>query len=75
MDRHSLGLLEFGRVCAAISERAECSRARETLRAWQPLPDAPALARELTRLTEALRRGREPGEWCAVGNVSTIGIE
>ena len=67
MDRHSLGLLEFGRVCAAISERAECARARETLRVWQPLPDAQALARELRRLAEALRRGREPGEWCAVG--------
>jgi len=70
VDRHSLGLLEFGRVCAAISERAECSRARETLRVWQPLPDPSALARELTRLEEALRRGRAPGEWCAVGRGS-----
>lgn len=70
MDRHSLGLLEFGRVCAAISERAECARARETLRVWQPLPDAKELACELRRLAEALRRGREPGEWCAVGQGS-----
>ncbi|MEO7866832.1 MAG: Smr/MutS family protein, partial [Candidatus Eisenbacteria bacterium] len=70
MDRHSLGLLEFGRVCAAISERAECTRAREKLRAWQPLPDAQVLACELKRLAEALRRAREPGEWCVVGQGS-----
>lgn len=70
MDRHSLGLLEFGRVCAAISERAECARARETLRAWQPMPDAQGLARERIRLAEALRRGQAPGEWCAVGRGS-----
>lgn len=67
LDRHSLRLLEFDRVCAAIAERAECERARAALTSWSPLADAGELERESRRLSEALRRQGEPGAWCATG--------
>lgn len=66
MDRHSLRLLEFDRVCDAIAERAESERARSALSAWAPLADGEALAAESRRMAEALRRQQEPGPWCAV---------
>jgi DNA mismatch repair protein MutS2 len=70
LDRHSLRLLEFDRVCATIAERAECERARAALAAWAPLPAGAVLERESRRLAEALRRQREPGAWCATGRGS-----
>ncbi len=67
MDWHSLELLEYDRVTAAIAGHAECDAARARLREWRPWPDAARRAGELERLSEALRRTREPGSWCAVG--------
>jgi DNA mismatch repair protein MutS2 len=67
LDRHSLELLEFDRVCASIATRAECDLARERLRAWEPLGTSARRDREIERLHAALRRQGEPGPWCAVG--------
>ncbi len=70
LDRHSLELLEFDRVCASIADRAECDRARAHLRALVPIARAPERDREIARLHAALLRQREPGAWCAVGGGS-----
>ena len=67
MDRHSLDLLEFDRVCLQVAERAECDLARARLRAWAPIARANDRDPEIARLNEALRRQREPGPWCFVG--------
>src|SRR5690242_14620538 len=67
VDRHSLEVLEFDRVCASIAERAECDLARARLRAWAPFGAADGREREIARLHAALMRQREPGAWCAVG--------
>ena len=72
VDRHSLELLEFDRVCGSIADRAECDLARARLRAWAPITPAAVLARETARLHEALHRQHEPGGWCAVGR-GTLG--
>ena len=60
-------LLEFGRVTAALAERATCDAARERLRAWRPIPDAARRGVENRDLAEAITRAGEPGEWCAAG--------
>ncbi len=67
VDRHSLHLLEFDRVCGSIAAHAASDRARADLRAWRPMPGEAGRARELARLADALRRQREPGEWCRTG--------
>lgn len=67
VDRHSLVLLEFDRVTAALATRAECAAARRRLAAWGPLDDRAELAREHTRLVEAIAREPEPGQWAFVG--------
>jgi len=67
VDDHSLSLLEFDRVTLAVSERAAGEGARACLRAWRPIADRTALAREHAMLAEAIRRQAEPGAWCHVG--------
>lgn len=67
MDDHSLRLLEYQRVTAAVAARATGDGARARLAAWRPLPDAAARARECQLLDEAIRRQREPGPWSRVG--------
>jgi DNA mismatch repair protein MutS2 len=67
LDQHSLTLLEFGRVTAALAERAACDAARERLRAWRPIADAARRGVENRDLAEAIHRCAEPGEWCAAG--------
>jgi DNA mismatch repair protein MutS2 len=68
LDQHSLTLLEFGRVTAALAERASCDAARERLRAWRPIADAARRGVENRHLAEAIQRCGEPGEWCATGD-------
>ncbi|HYM79889.1 MAG TPA: Smr/MutS family protein [Candidatus Limnocylindria bacterium] len=67
MDQHSLKLLEFERITAAIAERAASVRGQAALRAWRPLSERAAREREQNRLSQALRRAAEPGEWCFTG--------
>ena len=67
VDDHSLRLLEYQRVTAAVAARATGDGARARLAAWSPLPDAAARARETALLDEAIRRQREPGPWSRVG--------
>ncbi len=67
MDDHSLRLLEYHRVTAAIAQRAAGVGARARLTAWRPLEEAGERALENRRLAEAIRRQREPGPWCRVG--------
>lgn len=67
MDAHSLQLLEFDRVTAAIAARADSARARVSLAAWRPFAERVARGRENAVLAEAIRRQREPEAWCAVG--------
>ena len=67
VDDHSLRLLEYDRVTAALAARAAGSGARALLRAWRPRSDAAERARETARLGEAIRRQREPDPWCRVG--------
>jgi len=67
VDDHSLRLLEYDRVTAALAARASGETARARLLAWRPWADAAARAEENARLDEAIRRQREPGPWCRVG--------
>jgi DNA mismatch repair protein MutS2 len=67
VDGHSLRLLEFDRVTAALAARAAGSGARARLLARAPIADAAERARECALLDEAIRRQREPGPWCRVG--------
>ena len=67
MDEHSLRLLEYDRVTAAVAARAAGSGARARLLAWRPCADVAARASENARLDQAIRRQREPGPWCRVG--------
>lgn len=68
MDWHSLELLEFDRVTAAVARRAECDAARAALLAWRPIADAAERTRENARLAAAIARTREPGAWLNVGS-------
>ncbi len=67
VDEHSLRLLEFHRVTAAVAERAACEAARAALAAARPIPAAREREQECARLAEAIRRVGEPGEWCFTG--------
>jgi dsDNA-specific endonuclease/ATPase MutS2 len=61
---HSLELIEFPRVTAAIAERAVSARAREALIRATPIAQAARRATACERLAEAIRRQREPEAWC-----------
>jgi DNA mismatch repair protein MutS2 len=65
VDLHSLQLLEFDRVRAAVAARASSSRARAALEAWTVLP-VPERETQVTMLAEAVSRQASPGEWCHV---------
>jgi DNA mismatch repair protein MutS2 len=67
VDDHSLRLLEFHRVTAAVAERAVCEAARSALCAAGPIADAHARADECARLAEAIMRVAAPGEWLFTG--------
>lgn len=67
MHEHSLRLLEFDRVAAAVASHARCPQARSLLSAWRPLPDAARREAACADLAEALRRHAEPGPWCDAG--------
>ncbi len=67
VDEHSLRLLEFHRVTAAVAERAACETARVALAAARPMADESVRRDECARLAEAIRRVDEPGEWCCTG--------
>ncbi len=73
VDEHSLRLLEFPRVTAAVAERAVCEAARSALVGARPFTDRAELARECARLAEAIRRVAEPGEWVTTGRGSLGG--
>lgn len=64
LHEHSLDLIEYPRVVAALSERATSPRARESLRAALPIAEASVRAEACARLDEAVRRQREPEAWC-----------
>jgi DNA mismatch repair protein MutS2 len=61
---HSLDLIEFPRVAAALAARATSPRASAALLAAVPLADASAREAACERLAEAIRRQREPDAWC-----------
>src|SRR5262249_11018474 len=61
---HSLELIEFPRVAAALAARATSPRAAAALLAATPRPNAADRALACARLDEAIRRQREPGAWC-----------
>jgi len=67
VDQHSLDVLEFDRVTAALADLAGSERGRAALRAWRPMADRAARALETARLAEAIARHGEPGVWCATG--------
>ena len=67
VDEHSLELLEFPRVTAAVAALAECEAARSRLRAARPIAGRAERERACARLDEAIRRIAESGEWCRVG--------
>jgi DNA mismatch repair protein MutS2 len=67
VDDHSLRLLEYDRVTAAVAARAAGSGARARLLAWRPRADAVERARENALLGAAIRRQGEPDPWCRVG--------
>jgi DNA mismatch repair protein MutS2 len=76
VDEHSLRLLEFRRVTAAVADRAACEAARTALAEARPIADGAALADECERLAAAIRRVASPGEWVLTGSGSlsaTIG--
>jgi DNA mismatch repair protein MutS2 len=66
LDEHSLQLIEFDQVTAAVAARAACARAAGVLRSLRPMADREALGVEIVRLNEALGREREPEAWCFV---------
>lgn len=67
MDAHSLHVLEFDRVTAAVAEAAASEGGAGRLRAWAPIAGREARAAENARLAEAIARQGEPGAWCACG--------
>ena len=73
VDEHSLRLLEFPRVTAAVAERAACEAARNALMEAQPIADRGARAAECERLAEAIRRVGSPGDWVETGRGSLGG--
>lgn len=73
MDDHSLSVLEYPRVTAAVAALAESDGARARLAAWRPIADRALRSREIEALGEAIRRTAESGEWCrtARGSLAT----
>lgn len=69
MDEHSLELLEYPRVIAALAAYASCEGAHAALLAWRPIADRASRDRECERLDQAIRRSGEPGAWCFCGTV------
>ncbi len=67
LDERSLQLIEYEQVTAAIAGRCASTRGAGLLRAWRPLADRAALVEETKFLDEALRREREPDDWCVTG--------
>jgi DNA mismatch repair protein MutS2 len=61
---HSLELIEFPRVTAAIASRATSPRARDALVRAMPIAHASRRETACDRLAEAIRRQREPEAWC-----------
>src|SRR5256885_4818615 len=61
---HSLELIEFPRVARAIAERATSPRAAAALANASPIGNAARRAQACERLSEAIRRQREPEAWC-----------
>jgi DNA mismatch repair protein MutS2 len=61
---HSLDLIEFPRVAAALAARATSPRATSALLGALPLADSPARELACERLAESIRRQREPDAWC-----------
>ena len=61
---HSLELIEFPRVTAAIAARAVSPRARAALSGAMPIAQASRREQACERLAEAIRRQREPEAWC-----------
>lgn len=74
MHPHSLELIEFPRVAAALAARATSPRACAVLLAAMPLADAPAREQACERLAEAIRRQREPEAWCFAATSSLAGV-
>ncbi|MBI1799831.1 MAG: hypothetical protein HYR73_09125, partial [Candidatus Eisenbacteria bacterium] len=74
MDDHSLFLLEFDRVTAAIAGHAACGPARARLEGWRPIVDRARRERECRDLAEAIRRTTEPGDWCQVGEIDLVAL-
>ncbi len=66
MDQHSLELLEYDRVAAAVAARAESASARRALAAWVPIASPQARAAEFHALREAIARQAAPGARCQV---------
>ena len=64
MHPHSLELIEFPRVAAAIAARATSPRAVAALESAAPLADGGARVRACENLAEAIRRQCEPEAWC-----------
>jgi DNA mismatch repair protein MutS2 len=73
VDQHSLNLLEFDRVTAAIAEAAASATGRARLAAWGPIAERAARTTENARLAEAIARQAAPGAWCATGE-GTLGM-
>ena len=67
VDEHSLQLLEFDRVVAAVAGRAASEAGAAALCAARPIRDPEARHRENALLAEAIHRGGEPGRWVLVG--------
>src|SRR6516165_5994975 len=61
---HSLELIEFPRVTAAIAARAVSPRARTSVSGAMPIAHASKREMACERLAEAIRRQREPEAWC-----------
>lgn len=64
MHPHSLELIEFPRVAAAIAERATSPRATSALLAVTPLAESDDRDLACVRLAEAIRIQREGEAWC-----------
>ena len=63
LNEHSLELLEFGRVAAAVAAFAETEHGAHLLTEARPIGEGARRADEHAALAEAIRREREPGAW------------
>jgi DNA mismatch repair protein MutS2 len=70
VDEHSLRLLEFHRVIAAVAEQTCCEAARIAAASARPIADASERRAECARLAESVRRVAEPADWCFTGRGS-----